>query len=143
MTEPEQSSPRARIDEFLARFGKERQVELEPLSDDGRAKVQRGAAVVWIHVLEEQGVLLLVSRLMPVPPEGGPVDREAVFRRLLELSFLATRDAAFAINKATDEIFLRCLRPLDGLDYEEFEDMVHTIASLADEWDERLRRELA
>jgi hypothetical protein len=27
---------------------------------------------------------------------------------------------------------------LSGLDYEEFEDLLHTIASVADEWDDRL-----
>ena len=128
---------RVRIDEFIARFGHERNLELAPLSDDGISQVQRGSAIVSIHVVPEQGVLLLLSRVMQAPESGG----ESMFRRLLELSFVATGDAAFAINPKTNEVFLRCLRTLDGLDYEEFEDLVHTIATVADEWDDKLRKQ--
>jgi hypothetical protein len=127
----------ARIDEFLTRFGADRNLGLEPLSDEGVSHVQRGSAVVSIHVLHDQGVLLLLSRVMDAPESGG----EALYRRLLELSFVATGDAAFAVNAKTGEVFLRCLRSLDGLDYDEFEDLVHTIATVADEWDDKLRSE--
>lgn len=129
--------PRTIIDQYIQRFGRERNLDLPALAEDGTSQIQRGSAVVSIHVVEEQGVLLLLSRLMPVPAEG----REALYRRLLELSFLATGDASFAINKKTDEVFLRCLRRLEGLDYDEFEDMLHTIATVADAWDDQLRSE--
>ena len=128
---------RAHVNELLQRFGRERDIALEPLSSDGVGHVQRGSAVISIHVLPEQGVLLLLAPLMKVPTGN----REALFRRLLELSFMATGDAAFAINRKTDEIFLRCLRRLEGLDYEEFEDLVHTIATVTDDWDDKLRSE--
>lgn len=128
---------RARIDELLARFGKERDLDLAPLDDHGVGRIQRGSAVVSIHVVSEQGVLLLLSKVMAVPEAR----REELYRRLLELSFLATGDAAFAINKQTNEIYLRCLRRLEGLDYEEFEDLVHTVATVADDWDDALRRD--
>jgi hypothetical protein len=36
-------------------------------------------------------------------------------------------------------VYLRILRRLEGLDYEEFDDLLHTIASVADEWDDKLR----
>jgi hypothetical protein len=134
---PEQNY--ALINEFLKRFGTERNLDLAPLSEDGVAQVQRGSAVVSIHVLPAQGILLLLSKVMPVPEKN----REDLYRRLLELSFLATGDAAFSINKKTDEIFLRCMRRLDGLDYEEFEDLVHTTATVADEWDNKLEGEFA
>ncbi|HUH03131.1 MAG TPA: YbjN domain-containing protein [Kofleriaceae bacterium] len=130
---------RARIDQFLARFGAERDLDLAPLDDDGVARIQRGSAQVSIHVVAEQGVLLLLSRVMPVPEDR----REELYRRLLELSFVATGDAAFAINKQTNEIYLRCLRRLEGLDYEEFEDLVHTVATVADDWDDALRRDFS
>jgi hypothetical protein len=71
---------------------------------------------------------------MEVPRDG----REAFYRRLLELNFLVTSDGAFAIDKDRDAVYLRALRRLSGLDYEEFEDLLHTIASVADEWDDRL-----
>ena len=125
------------VNGFLARFGEERDLALAPLSEAGVSSVQRGSAVVWIHCLPDQGVLLLLSRVMPVPAAGA----EALYRRALELSFLATGDAAFAIDKTSNELYLRALRRLDGLDYDEFEDLVHTVASVADEWDDKLRRE--
>lgn len=128
---------RAQIDGFLARFGNERELQLAPLDDRGVSSVRRGSATVWIHCLPEQGVLLLLSRVMKVPAER----REELYRRLLELSFVATGDAAFAIDKASDEVFLRALRRLDGLDFEEFEDLVHTVASVADAWDDALQNE--
>jgi hypothetical protein len=134
-TTPEQHV--ARINQYIERFGRDRNLSLEPLSEAGVTQVQRGSALVSIHVIHSQGVLLLLSRVLAVPAER----REALYRRLLELSFLATGDAAFAINKNTDEVFLRCLRRLEGLDYEEFEDLVHTIASVADEWDNKLAAE--
>lgn len=124
-----------RINEYLQRFGKDRNLALNPLSEAGIAQVQRGSAVVSIHVLPSQGVILLLARVMDVPDNG----REELYRRLLELSFLATGDAAFSINKKTNEVFLRCMRRLEGLDYEEFEDLVHTTATVADEWDNKLQ----
>jgi hypothetical protein len=130
-------SDRARIEELLARFAAERGVTLEPLDAQGGTAVARGSATVRIHVLEEHGVLLLLAPIMKVP-EG---NNEAFFRRLLELSFLATSDAAFAIDRSSDTVYLRSLRALEGLDYEELEDLVHTIASVADEWDDKLRAE--
>jgi hypothetical protein len=66
---------------------------------------------------------------------------EAFYRRLLELSLMATSDAAFAIEKKTGMTYLRILRRLEGLDYDEFEDLLHTIALVADEWDDKLRLE--
>jgi hypothetical protein len=74
---------------------------------------------------------------MPVPIIG----RETFYRRLLELSFLATSDAAFSIDAQKDEVYVRALRRLSGLDYEEFEDLLDTVGKVADEWDEPLKRD--
>ncbi len=128
---------RARINGYLKQFGSERNLHLDPLDETGRSHVQRGSAVVTIHVIPEQRVLLLLSKVMEVPKSGA----EALYRRLLELSFVATGDAAFAVNAKTNHVYLRCLRQLDGLDYHEFEDLVHTIATVSDEWDDKLRDE--
>jgi hypothetical protein len=129
------SEHRDRINEYIKRFGHERNLELEPLNSEGFAQIARGSATVRINMLEDHGVLLLISPIMRVPERN----TEAFYRRLLELSFLATSDAAFAIDKKTDMAYLRILRRLEGLDYEEFEDLLHTIASVADEWDDKLR----
>jgi hypothetical protein len=128
-------SHREHVGEYLKRFGAERGLELEPLNEQGFAEIARGSALVRINVIEEHGVLLLISPVMRVPERN----TEAFYRRLLELSFLATSDAAFAVDKKTDMAYLRILRRLDGMDYDEFEDMLHTIATVADEWDDKLK----
>ena len=130
---------RDRINEFIDRFGKDRDLQLDPLNAEGFAQIARGSATVRINVVEEHGVLLLISPVMRVPERN----TEAFYRRLLELSFLATSDAAFAVDKKTDMVYLRILRRLEGMDYEEFEDMLHTIASVADEWDDKLRAQFS
>jgi hypothetical protein len=129
------SEHRQRINELIQRFGKDRDLELDPLNEQGYTQIARGSATVRINVIDEHGVLLLISPVMRVPERN----TEAFYRRLLELSFLATSDAAFAIDKKTDMAYLRILRRLEGLDYDEFEDLLQTIASVADEWDDKLR----
>ena len=138
MTTPdtEGGDPVARIATFLDRFGRERDLNLPPLGADGVGHVQRGSAVVSIHALADKHVLLVLARVADAVPAGD----EARLRQLLTASFTATGDAAFAIHPKTGEDFLRILRGLDGLDYAEFEDMIHTIATVADEWDDRLRQ---
>jgi hypothetical protein len=125
---------------YLDRFARERNLSLPPLGDDGVGQVQRGSAVVSIHVLAERGVLLLLARVAAAP---APERAAELWPRLLEASFLQTGDAAFARHPKSGDIYLRILRSLDHLDYEEFEDLVHTIATVADEWDDKLARELA
>lgn len=103
----------------------------------GYAQFQRDRATVGINVLEAHGVLVIFAPVAKLPMVG----REAFYRRLLELSFLETSDAAFAINAAEDEVVVRCLRRLSALDYEEFEDLLNTVSSVADKWDALLLRE--
>jgi hypothetical protein len=132
------ADPRARVADYLARFGRERNLNLPPLDDDGVGLIQRGSAVVSIHVLADKGVLLLLSRIAKAPKLD-----EAKAIRLLTLSFVETGDAAFALHPQTGDLYLRILRGLDNLDYEEFEDIVHSIAKTADHWDDKLIDELA
>ncbi len=124
---------RARIAEFFDRFGRERNLNLPPLSEDGVGSIQRGSAVVTIHVLADKNVLLLLSRVAKQPTLD-----EASAKKLLTASFTDTGDAAFALHPNTGDLYLRILRGLDGLDYEEFEDIVHSIAKTADHWDDKL-----
>lgn len=136
MTEPEGGDPVARIAEYLDRFGRERDLHLPPLGPDGVGHVQRGSAVVSIHVLADKHVLLVLSKVSGAVPAGD----EALLRRLLEASFTQTGDAAFALHPKTGEVYLRILRGLDDLDYAEFEDILHSIAVVADQWDDKLKR---
>jgi hypothetical protein len=119
---------------YLERFAAERDLALPPL-ERGVARVQRGSAVVAVHVLPDQGVLLFLARVGAAPAAGA----EDRLRQLLTASFTATGDAAFALHPETGDIYLRILRAVDGLDYDEFEDLLHTIATVADEWDDRLK----
>ena len=130
--------PAARVAEFLARFGRDRNLNLPPLGEDGVGMIQRGSAVVSIHVLADKGVLLLLSRVAKAPELDA-----AKANRLLKLSFVETGDASFALHPQTGDLYLRILRGLDNLDYEEFEDIVHSIAKTADHWDDKLTAELA
>ncbi len=129
------------VNAYLARFAEraglrgEDGAPLVPVLDDtGYASLQRGSATIGVNVLEEQGVLMVFSPVMQVPLAG----REAFYRKLLELSFVETSDAAFAINKVQDEVVVRNLRRLSGLDYEELEDIVATVGETADRWDDIL-----
>jgi len=131
------------IDSYIERFSAEvskaadREIRFDPLDDDGYTSVSRGSATVGINVIEDQGILFFLARIMPVPQ----ANREAFYRRLLEINYFATSDGAFAVERETDTVYLRAMRSVTGLDYEEFEDMLHTVAAVADEWDDRLIEE--
>ncbi len=135
----------ALINEFIKRFSQKvseatgESVMFDPLDDDRYTSVNRGSATIGINVIEEQGVLLFLSRIMKVPQER----QTEFYRYLLELNFLATSDGAFAIEKETDTVCLRALRSVNGLEYAEFEDILHTVATVADEWDDKLIEEFA
>lgn len=131
------SDARTMVNSYLARFGERCGAPLRSLDDSGYTEVKRGSASVGINVLEERGVIVFLSPIMEVPIVG----RETFYRRLLELSFLATSDAAFAIDAAHEKVYVRALRRLSGLDYEEFEDLLYTVGEVADAWDDALKRE--
>jgi len=127
----------AMVDSYIERFSERSGAQLQPLDENGYTTVRKGSAVVGINVLEDHGVLLILAPVMRVPK----LKREDLYRRLLELSFITTADAAFAIDEQKDEVFVRALRRLSGLDYEEFEDLVATVAKIADEWDDLLQKQ--
>ncbi|CAN5786306.1 hypothetical protein BH11MYX3_BH11MYX3_39860 [soil metagenome] len=128
----------AQVAKFLTRFGVERNLTLPPLSPEGVGSIQRGSAVVTIHVMVERNVLLLLAKVADRPALSA-----AAAMRLLSASFVETGDAAFALHPQSGDLYLRILRGLDGLDYGEFEDIVHSIAQVADKWDDKLATELA
>ena len=128
---------RAMVNAYIQRYADRSDAPIEALDSTGYTQLRRGSASVGINVLEDHGVLLMLAPVMKVPTQH----REALFRRLLELSFITTSDAAFSIDKDKDEIFVRALRRLSGLDYEEFEDLLATVGKVADDWDDALARE--
>jgi hypothetical protein len=134
-----QTFPDARtmVNTYIERFASRADTKLEPLDASGYTQVRKGSASVGVNVLEDHGVLLFLAPVMPLPLTG----RETLYRRLLELSFLTTADAAFAIDAQKEEVYVRALRRLSGLDYEEFEDLLDTVGKVCDEWDDVLRKE--
>ena len=82
--------------------------------------------------------------------QRGPDDAGDAYARLGELSLglghtrLSILDLSPAghqpmVHPQTGDLYLRILRGLEGLDYDEFEDIVHSIAKTADAWDDRLK----
>ncbi len=128
---------RSMINAYLARFADRAGAAVRSLDEAGYTQVRKGSASVGINVVDDHGVLVFLAPVMTVPSAR----REALYRRLLELSFLATSDAAFAIDADKDEIYVRALRRLSGLDYEEFEDLLDTVGKVADQWDDILSKE--
>ncbi|MBN2530256.1 MAG: YbjN domain-containing protein [Deltaproteobacteria bacterium] len=133
------------VNAYIERFGKGvsavtgTEVRFEPLDADGFTRVKRGSATVGINVMSQADALIFVARIMKTPATR----TEECYRRLLELNYTATSEAAFAVEKSTDTICLRAQRTISGLDYDEFEEMLSTIATVADEWDDPLIREFS
>jgi hypothetical protein len=126
---------RKRIAEYVERFGELIGVVIPPLDADGFTQVSRGSATVGINVVEEKGFLMFIAPIMDVPANN----REALYRQLLELNYLATEDGAFAIDRESGRVYLRALRSLESLDVDEFVDLLDAVARVADEWDDKLR----
>ncbi|HMJ56032.1 MAG TPA: YbjN domain-containing protein [Polyangiaceae bacterium] len=125
---------RSMLDRYLARFCDHMKLPAIALDGAGHADVQRGSATIGVNMLETQGVLMIFAPVMDVPLTG----REAFYRTLLDMSFVTTQDAAFAIDGPRDKVVLRVLRRLSALDYEEFEDLLVTVGQVADHFDDRL-----
>ena len=102
----------------------------------GAARLRRGRRSTS---LAERGVLHLAARGRS--RRRRTLDAVARGTRLLTASFVDTGDAAFALHPQTGDLYLRILRGLDGLDYDEFEDLVDSIARTADRWDDELAEE--
>ena len=124
-----------RVAEYIQRFSELIGVPIPQLDQDGFTQVARGSATVGINVVEEKGFLMFLAPIMDVPANN----KEALYRQLLELNYLATEDGAFAVDRQSGRVYLRALRSLESLDFDEFVDLLDTVARVADEWDDKLR----
>ena len=84
-----------RVAEYIQRFSELIGVPIAPLDKDGFTQVARGSATVGINVVEQKGFILFLAPIMDVPARS----REELYRRLLELNYLATEDGAFAVDR--------------------------------------------
>jgi hypothetical protein len=71
-----------------------------------------------------------------VPAEG---NREALYKRLLELNASGLANAAFAL--LNDKVVAVSERPAENLDPGEVEQMVRHLSAVADTYDDRLVKE--
>jgi hypothetical protein len=115
------------VNEYIRRFGRSVDADLHPLDASGYTDVRHGSLVIGINAFVEKDVLLILVRMCKVPDEHP----EELFRKLLELNFLSTRSCSFAIDAHRRLVYLRAMRPIDGLDYEEFVDLLKTAAAVA------------
>jgi hypothetical protein len=106
----------AMVNDYIRRFGECVAVELHPLDADG------------INAYVDRNVLLIVARMGCVAGR----DCTELFRKLLELNFLATRSCCFAIDERKQRVYLRAMRALNGLHYDEFAELLETVASVAE-----------
>lgn len=129
--------PFATVNAYLARFGREVDAQFDRLDPDGYTDVRHGEVLLGINVVRDPAVLLLLVRMTECPKD----ERAAgvLFRRLLELNFLATQDCAFAIDETQNAVYLRTMRGLQGLDYEEFRELLQNTAAVAEELGEQLK----
>jgi hypothetical protein len=134
------ANARDMVNAYLARFSERATMPSVELDETGYAQVRKGSASVGVNVLEDHGVLLILAPVLEIQRVAS-TQREDLYRKLLELSFLTTADASFALDAQKDEVYARALRRLSGLDYEEFEDLLATVARVADDWDDELRRQ--
>ncbi len=133
-------TPLELINEYILKFGdtisKATKTELKfpPLDADGFTSISRGSATVGINVDVSKGLLILISNIISVPEHK----KLECLQLLLELNFSSISGSSFAINKQTNTICIISRRDILNLDYDEFEDMLHSVATLSDEWDDRL-----
>jgi hypothetical protein len=113
------------VNEYIRRFGRAVGVDLHCLDPSGYTDVRHGSLVIGINAFVERDILLILVRMGTIPT----AQPEELYRKLLELNFLATRSCSFAIDRQRGLVYLRAMRPLDGLDYLEFEDLLKTAAS--------------
>jgi hypothetical protein len=121
------------VNDYIRRFGEAVAVELHPLDADGYTDLRHDSLVIGVNAFADRNVLLILARMGPAPEHDS-----ALYRKLLELNFLATRSCSFAIDDERKLVYLRALRTLEGLDYEEFAGLLETVAAVGNEMRARL-----
>ena len=132
--EPVYRDARERVNAFLERFARAVSADLDGLDEGGFTEVRYGEVVVGINVHADHGILVFLVRMGELPEQPDP----ALLRGLLELNFLATGVCAFAIDDQRNRLYLRTMRPLEGLSYDEFVSLLQSVATVAESMRKRL-----
>jgi len=102
------------------------------LDRNNKCMLKKGNATIAIVVFPNKDLFLVSSPVINLPGEN----LLPLFRKLLTLNFSDTKDAAFAINEEVDTIDLQIKRPLENLDYTEFERAIMTVTEVADKYND-------
>lgn len=93
---------------------------------------QRGSALIEVYITQEdRGYLQVLSPIMHLPP----TNLLPLYRRLLELNLQLTNASVGVHN---DVVYVFNERPVDGLDANEADSIIRTLAEYADELDNTL-----
>lgn len=109
--------------------------------DTQRWALRRGSASILIGLRPpaqgaDEGTIRLVAPVVRVPEGDGAT---TLFRRLLELNTSALVGVAFGVQGG--DVVLVAERSLKDLDASEVDDMVRTIGSMADRYDDHLAKD--
>ncbi len=127
------------VEEILTDLGIDPQENLEEAQEKKHYSwcVRRGSANVFIELFteNEDSYFMVDCPLLRLPTEG---QREAFYRRLLELNDKLV-EAALVVRG--EEVHLVGIRPLRGLDSDEASGMLDRISAWADSLDNQLSEE--
>lgn len=134
------SKTKETVEATLTKLGLDpKQAIVKDVDNQATYTLLRGSAAVLVtvvHRVEQKAVFLRVASPVMVPAEG---NREALYKRLLELNASGLANAAFAL--LNDKVVAVSERPAENLDPGEVEQMVRHLSAVADTYDDRLVKE--
>jgi len=134
------SKTKETVEATLKKLGLDpKQAAVKDTEDQATYTMLRGSAAVLVtvvHRVEQKAVFLRVASPVFIPAEG---NREALYKRLLELNASGLANAAFGLMG--DKVVAVSERPAENLDPGEVEQMVRHLSAVADTYDDRLVKE--
>lgn len=121
------------VEQILANIGIDPVRARMPMDSGFGWNFQRGSAVIEVFVSQQDGIgyLQVLSPIMHLPANS----LLPLYRRLLELNLQLT-NAALGIH--LDVVYVFIERPLEGLDANETNGVINTVAAYADDLDDKL-----
>ena len=121
------------IEQILAQIQLDPQQARMPTQDGYGWTFRRGSALIEIYLSEQEGTgyLQVLSPIIHLPASG----LLPLYRHLLELNLQLT---SVSVGVYLEVVYLFSERPLEGLDAVEVNSIIDTVATYADELDDRL-----
>ena len=132
-TAPSLEASAMTIEQILAQIQLDPQQARMPTQDGYGWTFRRGSALIEIYLSEQEntGYLQVLSPMMHLPSSG----LLPIYRHLLELNLQLTN---VSVGVYLDVVYLFSERPLEGLDAVEVDSIIDTVATYADELDDRV-----